>query len=131
MKEDFKTEIEAIKKQIAVLENNINCSCDDQVEPKRTQFTIKTYTQEQVVAIAEELSKRMVITCKEAVENACVDDDSLVNLELNYNNQIEISLNDDGIKETINNEIDDFVTIDTDSVADEVGSIIEYLGIRG
>ena len=130
MKEDFKTEIEAIKKQIASLENNINCNCKEEVEPKRTQFTIKTYTQEQVVAIAAELANRMVIVCKEAVENACVDDDSLVNLELNYNNQIEISLNDDGIKETINNEIDDFVTIDTDSVATEVDSIIEYLGIR-
>ena len=130
MKEDFKTEIEAIKKQIASLENNINCGCDDQVEPKRTQFTIKTYTQEQVVAIATELANRMVIVCKEAVENACFDDDSLVNLELNYNNQIEINLNDDSIKEVFKSEIDDFVTIDTDSVATEVDSIIEYLGIR-
>jgi hypothetical protein len=128
MKEDFKTEIEAIKKQIAVLENNINCNCKEEVESKRTQFTIKTYTQEQVVVIAEELAKRMVIACKEAVVNTDLDDSALVELELNYNNQIEINLNNEEIKENINSEIDDFVTIDIDSVIDEVGSIIEYLG---
>jgi hypothetical protein len=49
---------------------------------------------------------------------------------LNYNNQIEINLNDDSIKEVFKSEIDDFVNIDTDSIADEVSSIIEHLDIR-
>lgn len=106
------------------------CGCKDQVTLTNRTVVERAFTEEQVVAITTELANRIVIACKEAVENACFDDDSLVNLELNYNNQIEINLNDDSIKEVFKSEIDDFVNIDTDSIADEVSSIIEHLDIR-
>jgi hypothetical protein len=105
-------------------------ACKDQVTLTNRTVVERAFTEEQVVAITTELANRIVIACKEAVENACFDDDSLVNLELNYNNQIEINLNDDSIKEVFKSEIDDFVNIDTDSIADEVSSIIEHLDIR-
>ena len=89
-----------------------------------------TFTEEQVIAIATELVKRTVETCKEAVENTDLDDNVAVELELNYNNQIEINLNNDDIKDGIKSEIDDHVNLDSDSIADEVGSIIGYLGIE-
>jgi hypothetical protein len=57
-----------------------------------------------------------------------VDKDD-VELSIGYNNQIEINLNNDDIKDGIKSEIDDHVNLDSDSIADEVGSIIGYLGI--
>jgi hypothetical protein len=105
-------------------------ACKDQVTLTNRTVVERAFTEEQVIVITTELANRIVIACKEAVENACFDDDSLVNLELNYNNQIEINLNDDSIKEVFKSEIDDFVNIDTDSIADEVSSIIEHLDIR-
>jgi hypothetical protein len=108
------------------------CACDGKDQVTLTNRTVvkRTFTEEQVVEITTELANRIVIACKEAVENACFDDDSLVNLELNYNNQIEINLNDDSIKEVFKSEIDDFVNIDTDSIAVEVDNIIEHLSIE-
>ena len=105
-------------------------ACKDQVTLTNRTVVERAFTEEQVIVITTELANRIIIACKEAVENACFDDDSLVNLELNYNNQIEINLNDDSIKEVFKSEIDDFVNIDAGSIADEVSSIIEHLDIR-
>jgi hypothetical protein len=83
-----------------------------------------------VVEIAMELMSRTIVACKEAITNAYLDDDNLVSLELNYNNQIEINVDDNAIKEAFSNEIDDFICVDADSVAAEVDNIIEHLNIK-
>jgi hypothetical protein len=135
MKADFKTEIEAMKAQIAALENNINCGCDecsceDQVILTNRTVVERTFTEEQVIAIAIELVRRTVGVCKEAVTNTNLDDGDFISLELNYNNQIETTLNSDDIVECMISEIDDYVNVDSDSITDEIGNLIEYLNIE-
>ena len=135
MKTDFKTEIEAMKAQIAALENNISCGCDecsceDQVTLTNRTVIKRTFTEEQVIAIATELVKRTVDVCKEAVTNTNLDDGDFISLELNYNNQIETTLNSDDIVECMISEIDDYVNVDSDSITDEIGNLIEYLNIE-
>ena len=135
MKVDFKTEIEAMKAQIAALENNISCGCDecsceDQVTLTNRTVVKRTFTEEQVIAIAIELVKRTVDVCKEAVTNTNLDDGDFISLELNYNNQIETTLNSDDIAECMVSEIDDYVNVDSDSITDEIGNLIEYLNIE-
>jgi len=130
MKANFKTEIEAMKAQIAALENNVNCGCKDQVTLTNRTVVERTFTEEQVIAIAIELVKRTVDVCKEAVTNTNLDEGDFISLELNYNNQIETTLNSDDIVECMISEIDEYVNVDSDSITDEIGNITEYLNIE-
>jgi hypothetical protein len=90
----------------------------------------RTFTEKQVVEIAIELVRRTVDVCKEAVTNTDLDDGNFISLELNYNNQIETTLNSDDIVECIISEIDNYVNVDSDSITDEIGNIIKYLNIE-
>ena len=107
-----------------------DCGCKDQVTLTNRTVVKRTFTEEQVVEIAMELMSRTIASCKEAITNACFDDDNLVSLELNYNNQIEINVDGDAVKEMFNNEIDDFICTDADSVAAEVDDVIEHLDFK-
>jgi hypothetical protein len=139
---NFKEEIEAMKAQIAALENNINCGCDEcscedqvvltnrTVDQLQSMVPVRAYTEEQVIAIAIELVRRTVDVCKEAVTNTNLDDGDFISLELNYNNQIETTLNSDDIVECMLSEIDDYVNVDSDSITDEIGNITGYLNIE-
>jgi hypothetical protein len=113
------------------------CGCDEpETEtPQKVTLTNRTvvkltFTEEQVIAIATELVRRTVDVCKEAVINTNLEDGDFISLELNYNNQIETTLNSNDIVECMTSEIDDYVNVDSDSVADEIGSIIGYLNIE-
>ena len=108
------------------------CACDGKDQVTLTNRTVvkRTFTEEQVVAIAIELVRRTVDVCKEAVTNTNLDDGDFISLELNYNNQIETTLNSDDIVECMISEIDDYVNVDSDSITDEIGNLIEYLNIE-
>jgi hypothetical protein len=108
------------------------CTCDGKDQVTLTNRTVveRTFTEEQVIAIAIELVKRTVDVCKEAVTNTNLDDGDFISLELNYNNQIETTLNSDDIVECMISEIDDYVNVDSDSITDEIGNLIEYLNIE-
>jgi hypothetical protein len=107
-----------------------DCGCGDQVTLTNRTVVKRTFTEEQVIAIAIELVRRTVDVCKEAVTNTNLDDGDFISLELNYNNQIETTLNSDDIVECMISEIDDYVNVDSDSITDEVGNLIEYLNIE-
>ena len=108
------------------------CACDGKDQVTLTNRTVvkRTFTEEQVVEIAIELVRRTVGVCKEAVINTNLDDGDFISLELNYNNQIETTLNSDDIVECMISEIDDYVNVDSDSITDEIGNLIEYLNIK-
>ena len=108
------------------------CTCDGKDQVTLTNRTVvkRTFTEEQVIAIAIELVRRTVDVCKEAVTNTNLDDGDFISLELNYNNQIETTLNSDDIVECMISEIDDYVNVDSDSITDEIGNLIEYLNIE-
>ena len=105
-------------------------ACKDQVTLTNRTVVERAFTEEQVIAIAIELVKRTVDVCKEAVTNTNLDDGDFISLELNYNNQIETTLNSDDIVECMISEIDDYVNVDSDSITDEIGNLIEYLNIE-
>ena len=108
------------------------CTCDSKDQVTLTNRTVvkRTFTEEQVIAIATELVRRTVDVCKEAVTNTNLEDGDFISLELNYNNQIETTLNSDDIVECMISEIDDYVNVDSDSITDEIGNLIEYLNIE-
>jgi hypothetical protein len=107
-----------------------DCGCEDQVTLTNRTVVGRTFTEEQVIAIAIELVRRTVDVCKEAVTNTRLEDGDFISLELNYNNQIETTLNSDDIVECMISEIDDYVNVDSDSITNEIGNLIEYLNIE-
>jgi hypothetical protein len=113
------------------------CGCDEPETETPQKVTLtnrtvvkRTFTEEQVIAIAIELVRRTVDVCKEAVTNTNLEDGDFISLELNYNNQIETTLNSDDIVECMISEIDDYVNVDSDSITDEIGNITGYLNIE-
>jgi hypothetical protein len=155
---NFKEEIEAMKAQIAALENNLVCGCDececedqsvgqdigceDQVILTRGEVIEKPYvktisgnymnvgaetvvfTREELIDFAIKLIERTATACKEAISDTEFEADYICSLELSYNNQIEVSIDNGMIRDTVESEIDSVVETDEDSVGVEVDNIL-------
>jgi len=142
---NFKEEIEAMKAQIAALENNLVCGCDececeDQViltrgevieEPKTISgqymnVGVETvvFTREELITFAAKLMERTVTACKEAVNDIDIDADYCCELSLSYNNQIEVEIDNSTIRGAVCDEIDNIIELDNDSVEVEVNDIL-------
>ena len=148
---NFKEEIEAMKAQIAALENNLvctdgqcGCGCDEapvEVEDEGPEFdgagfseadrvitpeqaNAIVFTKEELISFATRLMARTVQACKEAANNIELDPDYICDLSLNCNNQIEIEIDNSVIVGAVESEIDDVVEIDSDSVETEVDDIL-------
>ena len=100
MHKNFKEEIEAMKAQIAALENNLTY----QVETPEQAKTI-VFTKEELVKFATQLMERTVETCRVAIKEVEFDPDYCCELSLCINNQIEIEIDNSAIQEVISNEI--------------------------
>ena len=151
---NFKEEIEAMKAQIAALENNLvctdgqcGCGCDEapvEVEDQGPEFdgagfseadrvvtpeqanTI-VFTKEELITFAAKLMERTVQACKEAVSDTEFEADYICSLELNYNNQIEVEIDNGVIRDAVGNEIDNTIELDNDTVEVEVNNILDNM----
>ena len=160
---NFKEEIEAMKAQIAALENNLmerseeyepccneqQCGCDeapveveDLVILTRGGVTeepyvktisggymnvgeaIAVFTREELIDFATKLMERTATACKEAVHNTEFKPDYICSLSMNYNNQIEVDIDNNVIWDAISDEIDNTIETDEDSVGVEVDNIL-------
>ena len=152
---NFKEEIEAMKAQIAALENNLvcadgqcGCGCDDspvETEDEGPEFDgagfsevdrvisgqymnvgaeTAVFTREELITFAAKLMERTVQACKEAVSDTNFEADYICSLELNYNNQIEVNIDNGVIRDTVESEIDNTIELDNDSVEVEVDNIL-------
>ena len=159
---NFKEEIEAMKAQIAALENNLvcadgqcGCGCDEspvETEDQGPEFdgagfseadrteepyvktisggymnvgeAIAVFTREELIDFAAKLMERTVQACKEAVSDTDFEADYICSLELNYNNQIEVEIDNGVIRDAVSSEIDNTIELDNDSVEVEVDNIL-------
>ena len=152
---NFKEEIEAMKAQIAALENNLvcadgqcGCGCDEspvEIEDEGPEFDsagfseadrvisgkymnvgaeTAVFTREELITFAAKLMERTVQACKEAVSDTDFEADYICSLELNYNNQIEVNIDNGVIRDTVESEIDNTIELDNDSVEVEVDNIL-------
>jgi len=132
---NFKEEIEAMKAQIAALENNLvcangqcGCGCDESpVEVTPQQANTIVFTKEELIIFATKLMGRTVQACKEAANNIELDPEYICDLSLGCNNQIEIEIDNGAVAGAVESEIDDVVEIDDDSVEAEVDDILHNM----
>lgn len=160
---NFKEEIEAMKAQIAALENNLTerseefepccvgecgCGCDEspvEVEDQGPEFDSAgfseadrvisgqymnvgaetvVFTREELITFAAKLMERTVQACKEAVSDTEFEADYICSLELSYDNQIQVEIENRVIRDTVESEIDNTIELDNDSVEVEVDNIL-------
>lgn len=130
---NFKEEIEAMKAQIAALENNLACGCDEceceeqvVVSGKYMNVGAETvvFTREELITFAAKLMERTATACKEAVSDIDIDVNYICDLSLNGNNQIEVEIDNRVIRDTVSDEIDNTIELDNDSVEVEVDNIL-------
>ena len=139
---NFKEEIEAMKAQIAALENNLVCGCDEcECEDQGPEFdgagfsdadrvvtpgqaTTVVFTKEELIIFAAKLMERTVQACKEAVSDTEFEADYICSLELSYDNQITVEIDNGVIRDAVESEIDNTIELDNDSVEVEVDNIL-------
>jgi hypothetical protein len=82
------------------------------------------FTREELITFAAKLMERTVQACKEAVSDTDFEADYICSLELNYNNQIEVEIDNGVIRDAVSSEIDNTIELDNDSVEVEVDNIL-------
>ncbi len=158
---NFKEEIEAMKAQIAALENNLvcadgqcGCGCDDspvETEDEGPEFDsagfseadrvisgqymnvgaeTAVFTREELITFAAKLMERTVQACKEAISDTEFEADYICSLELSYDNQIQVEIENRVIRDAVSDEIDNTIELDNDSVEVEVDNILRDMLIE-
>ena len=84
------------------------------------------FTKEELVMFAAKLMERTMIAIKEAINGVDVDE-SVVGLDLDYDNQINIDLDQRSIRDAFEEEINNTIELDNDSVEVEVLNILEHM----
>jgi hypothetical protein len=117
------------------------CTCEEPEKIEHTKFTIQaepepeldrnepkyTFTESDLIAFATKLTERALSSVKESIENVDISNDDHVSLELNWNNTIEIELDEERIKKDITDEIESNVSLDVSDVVDEIESIMNEI----
>lgn len=84
------------------------------------------FTKEELITIAAKLMERTMNAVSEAISNVDVDE-SVVGLDLDYNNQINIDLDQQSIRDAFEEEINNTIELDNDSVEVEVLNILDHM----
>ena len=105
------------------------CACNDEPETPQSAITAEeanviVFTKDELITFATHLTERIIDKCKEAVTDANLNPDNIVDLSMGYCNVIEVELDTDTIARSIHEEIDAVVDTDSDSVNDEINGIL-------
>lgn len=95
---------------------------DNDVEQIMVRFTRK-----QLIEYTREIQERCKQASLEAIKNAGIGFEDMVELELDYNKQISVEFDERSLYSEIESAIDDVVTDDDDSVLDEACNVLDHL----
>jgi hypothetical protein len=96
-------------------------------EPELDQETTPyIFTREELVTFAAKLIERTMNAVNKAINDVDVDEE-VVGLNLDYNNQITIDLDQRSIRNTFEEEINNTIELDNDNVEEEVLDILEHM----
>ena len=140
--------LDALENNLVCADGQCGCGCDEspvEVEDQGPEFDsagfseadrvisgqymnvgaeTAVFTREELITFAAKLMERTVQACKEAVSDTDFEADYICSLELNYNNQIEVNIDNGVIRDAVESEIDNTIELDNDSVEVEVDNIL-------
>ena len=103
---------------------------DDVVELERGEEVMVRFTRKQLINFTREVQERCKQAMIEAVNNAGIDGDDYIELELDYNNTIQTNFDDSALIKEIENIMDDIVAYDDDDILDEACNVLDHLAQR-
>ena len=101
----------------------------DKEEPEKVSKpkTMVIFTRQQLIEYTREIQERCKQAMIEAVNNAGIEGDEYIELELDWNNTIQTNFNTDALLKEIGNVMDDVIMDDDDSVLDEACNVLDHL----
>jgi len=100
---------------------------NDIVELERGEEIMVRFTRKQLINFTREIQERCKQAMIEAVNNAGIEGDEYIELELDWNHTIQTNFNTDALLKEIGNAMDDVVVDDDESVLDEACVVINHL----
>jgi hypothetical protein len=100
---------------------------DDLVILKRGKEIAASFSPQELIQFTREIQSRALEAAVSAIESSGVDMESHVELELNFNNQIDIEVDEDTIYSVIVDNVRDVFEIDNDSIKDEIDNVLKHL----
>jgi hypothetical protein len=86
-----------------------------------------TFTESDLITFATKLTERALNSVKESLENVDISNDDHVSLELDWNNTIQIELDEERIKKDIMDEVEGNISLCESDVVDEIESIMNEI----
>ena len=104
----------------------------DKEEPEKVSMpkTMAVFTRQQLIEYTREIQERCKLATTEAVKNAGIDFEYMVELELEYDKTITVSFDEGALYREIESLIDDTFETDDDSVFDEATNVITFMTQR-
>jgi hypothetical protein len=103
---------------------------DDIVELERGEEVMASFTRQQLIEYTREIQERCKQVSLEAIKNAGIDFDDMVELELDYNKTISIEFDERSLYSEIESAIDDVFETDDEAVLSEALDVLEHLSQR-
>jgi hypothetical protein len=100
---------------------------DDLVTLKRGKDVAVSFSQQELIQFTREIQSRALEAAVSAIESSGVDMESHVELELNFNNQIDIEVDEDTIYSVIVDNVRDVFETDDDNIKDEIDNVLKHL----
>jgi len=134
-----KEQLEALKVQIATIESNLS-ECEDQgPEFDSAGFSVADrepdlngeyiFTKAQLLDFAGQLMDRTKAAIKEAINEGISNiSDDVVSLEINsFSRVIEVEIDYGSINDEVMSCVDSTVELDSDTIEDEMNSVLKYM----
>ena len=108
---------------------------DDIVELERENLsmlkkTMVIFTRQQLIDFTRTVTERCKLAATEAVRDAGLDFDDMVELELDYNKTISVEFDENTLYREIESAIDDIFETDDEAVLSEALDVLEHLSQR-
>ena len=125
---EIQDKLDALKAQA---QSEVECDEPETETPQSAitaeEANVIVFTKDELITFATHLTERIIDKCKEAATDANMNPDNIVDLSMGYGYQIEVELDTDVIARSVHEEIDAVVDTDSDSINDEVNSILDSM----
>jgi hypothetical protein len=94
---------------------------------EETDEKIFVFTTKELIKFTRTIQQRTLNTALEGIPASSVDIEDYITLDLNYNNQIDIEVDEEGIYKEIQNNVKDVIEDNDDDVMDEALDVLKNL----
>jgi hypothetical protein len=110
-------------------EADMEVEVDEEAQASDDKIMV-SFTRQQLIEYTREIQERCKLAVTEAVNDAGIEGDEYIELELDYNNVIQINFDDRAFIKEIESVIDNAFETDDDSVFDEATNVITFMSKR-